>query len=70
MKLPSPAVAIAAHAAHALAATAPDDGRGDHGRLGVADAFGNCDIRDRATPTVVTLPSEADRRRHARAPYY
>ncbi|KAH8090040.1 hypothetical protein JL720_6337 [Aureococcus anophagefferens] len=45
-------------------------GRGDHGRLGVADAFGNCDIRDRATPTVVTLPSEADRRRHARAPSY
>ena len=75
-----PAVAIAAHAAHALAATAPGDddgrctvyawGRGDHGRLGVADEFGNCDIRDRATPTVVTLPSEADRRRHARAPYY
>ncbi|KAK7249322.1 guanyl-nucleotide exchange factor [Aureococcus anophagefferens] len=77
VKLPSPAVAIAAHAAHARGDGAGDDGaarlawgRGDHGRLGVADAFGNCDIRDRATPTVVTLPSEADRRRHARAPYY
>ena len=64
MALPGPAAAVAALATHSLVAVVDGDelafvafGRGDHGRLGVRDAFGNSDIRDKATPAPVALPA-------------